>query len=355
MHPTKSLQFGGSVSSRTFLQITKQKNVLGALCFSANADLTQSIKTQSKIPCLQVPMPSLSEDEAVCEYWSGSGSLKQAIHGDIHYQYDDEVLFGVMQLSEADFKPTEAKTSLQQATESAYRQIFALTEQLNFPHIFRFWNYIPDINANSHELERYRQFNLGRYEAFLAFQRDVVGNVPAACALGFNQRQQESGLSIAFLAGRIPPEAIENPRQISAYEYPEQYGPVSPTFSRASLIKLKQSELLLISGTASIVGHATQHVSDAVIQAREAMTNIEAILGQANTIASNTFALVDLHYRVYVRHPAHVPEIQDELMRYIGPLSNVAFFHAEICRQDLLLEIEASAEHSFTSWPVVED
>lgn len=338
--------FGGSLSTNVFLQTVVQKNILGMLCFTSNHDAVQTLKSQSTAPCLHVPMESLGESEAFCELWSSFGSMQEDTAGEIHYQYDDDVLFGVIHLSESAYQATTDKTPLEQATASAYHQIFALIERLKYPHIFRFWNYIPNINTTSYELERYRQFNLGRQEAFLAYQRDVVGNVPAACALGFNA-SEHAGLSIAFMAGRVQPTAIENPRQISAYQYPEEYGPVSPTFSRASLIKLKQSELLLISGTASIVGHATQHDSDAIVQAREAMKNIEAVLEQANIAASHaTFALADLHYRVYVRHSAQVTQIHQELTRYLSTDPNVEYCQADICRQDLLLEIEASAEYA---------
>lgn len=344
MYQSKSLLFGGSLSPSEFLQTTIQKNIIGALCFTADNAAARQIKTQTSAPCLHVPMQSLGDDETVCEYWRGLSYLQQDNVGDIQFQYDDDVLFGVIQLSESAYQVTDNKAPLQQAAEAAYRQIFSLIEQLHYPYIFRFWNYMADINTESYQLERYRQFNMGRHDAFLAYQRDVAGNVPAACALGLNQAEQAT-LSIAFLAGRTQPIPIENPRQISAYQYPQEYGPVSPTFSRASLIKLKQSELLLISGTASIVGHATQHTLDAVVQAREAMTNIEAILNQANSIATKKFVLADLHYRVYVRYPMHLTRIHDELVRYIGRLAKVDYFHADICRQDLLLEIEASVEY----------
>lgn len=354
MQQGKPLLFGGSLSSLEFSQTVIHENVIGALCFTANDDSFQQLKAQTTVPCLHVPMQNLGGDEAVCEWWRGLGNLQQDTVGDIQFQYDDDVLFGVIQLSESAYQAIEHKTPLQQVTESAYRQIFSLIEQLQYLHIFRFWNYIADINIDSYQLERYRQFNMGRHDAFLAHQRDVVGNVPVACALGFNQVEQAK-LSIAFLAGRTQPIPIENPRQMSAYQYPKDYGPVSPTFSRASLVKLKQSELLLISGTASIVGHATQHTLDAAIQAREAMTNIEAILDQANIIASEILTLADLHYRVYVRHPAHLSEIHDELVRYIGQSPKIDYFRADICRQDLLLEIEASVENPYSSSTVMKD
>jgi len=247
----------------------------------------------------------------------------------------------VIALSETLFEAGAGKTPLQQATESAYRQVFALLDTLHYPYLFRFWNYIADINTHSFGLERYHQFNLGRQDAFLAHGRDVVGNVPAACALGTTA---QGLLIIAFLAGRVAPLNIENPRQISAYEYPQEYGPRSPTFSRASLVRLGQDEVLFISGTASIVGHATLHPADVVAQTRETMANIKAVLAEANRLASPSwFDLSSLSYKVYVRHPADQAQIRAELERIVGTAPNAIYLRADVCRQDLLLEIEATA------------
>ena len=303
-----------------------------------------------------VPMQRLDAGESICEVWHGSGPLTQGRCGDIHYRHDDEVLFGVIALSETLFEAGAGKTPLQQTAESVYRQVFALLDTLHYPYLFRFWNYIADINAHSFGLERYRQFNLGRQDAFLAHGRDVVGNVPAACALGFGQGGFGQGgstrgpLTIAFLAGRVAPLNIENPRQISAYQYPQQYGPRSPTFSRASLVRLGQDEVLFVSGTASIVGHATLHPADVVAQTRETMANIEAVLDEANHLASKPGVdLASLHYKVYVRHPADLAQIRAELERIVGIASNAVYLQAEVCRQDLLLEIEATAAHPLLS------
>ncbi|MGP1609120.1 MAG: hypothetical protein ACTS5G_00335, partial [Burkholderiales bacterium] len=215
-------------------------------------------------------------------------------------------------------------------------------DALGYPHPFRFWNYITDINAHSFGLERYRQFNLGRQDAFLVHGRDVTGNVPAACALG----SAHGPLTIAFLAGRVAPLSIENPRQTSAYEYPKQYGLRSPTFSRACLVSLGQEEVLFISGTASVVGHATLHPADVVAQTRETVTNIKAVLAEANRLSSQSgFDLSGLHYKVYVRHPADLAQIRNELTHCVGDTLNAVYLQADVCRQDLLLEIEATAAH----------
>ncbi|HTD90418.1 MAG TPA: hypothetical protein VK663_07135, partial [Burkholderiales bacterium] len=222
---------------------------------------------------------------------------------------------------------------------------FALLDTLRFPYLFRFWNYFADINTHSFGLERYRQFNLGRRDAFIAHGRDIAGNFPAACALGAAQ----GPLNIAFLAGRVAPLRIENPRQISAYRYPRQYGPRSPMFSRASLVCLKEAAVLFISGTASIVGHTSLHASDVLAQTRETLANIKSVLAEANRSSMQSqrggaeFNLTDLNYRVYVRDPADLARVRHELQQCVGNALKAVYLKADVCRQDLLLEIEASA------------
>lgn len=354
MHDTAHFPHGANLSIAAFLgQPAPWKNsVLGALCFSANA-VERRMQADMEVPCLRVPVQRLDADDSICEVWHGSGHLTQGQSGDIHYRHDEDTLFGVIVLPETRFATGAGKTPLQQATESAYRQVFALLDTLHYPYLFRFWNYIADINTHSFGLERYSQFNLGRQDAFLAHGRDVAGNVPAACALGFGQESLAQGqLTIAFLAGRVAPLNIENPRQTSAYQYPQQYGPRSPTFSRASLVRLGQNEVLFVSGTASIVGHATLHPDDVVAQTRETMTNIEAVLAEANRLASQPgFDLSGLHYKVYVRHSADLAQIRAELAHYVGDELKAIYLQADVCRQDLLLEIEATAAHPLLSMP----
>lgn len=341
MRDTVSLMHGENLSIAAFLKQPMQwkNSVLGAHFFSADAVESQ-MQGDSDIPCIHVPMQRLDAGDSICEVWRGTGPLTHGQSGAIHYRHDDDVLFGVIELSETIFAAGTDKTPLQQAAESAYRQVFALLDTLRYPYLFRCWNYIADINTHSFGLERYRQFNLGRQDAFLAHGREVVGNVPAASALGSAQ----GPLAIAFLAGRVAPLNIENPRQISACQYPPQYGPCSPTFSRASLVSLGQDEVLFISGTASIVGHATMHTENVVAQTCETMTNIKAVLAEANRLASEPrFDLSSLHYKVYVRHPDDLAQIRAELAHSVGDGLKAVYLQADVCRQDLLLEIEATA------------
>jgi enamine deaminase RidA (YjgF/YER057c/UK114 family) len=253
-----------------------------------------------------------------------------------------DTLFGVINLDEAEFAAANGRSPLQAASEAAYDRIFRLLDAQQLPYLWRVWNYMADINAVSHGLERYRQFNIGRQDAFIAHRRGATGNVPAACAIGL----AGGPLSIAFLAGQTAPVPFENPRQVSAYNYPAEYGPRAPTFSRAALVHPPGQEILFISGTASIVGHRTAHPHDVAGQCRETMANIAALVAEVNRGArSRPFALDELAYRVYVRHAADFPLIRDTLAPLVGG-AEALYVQSDICRADLLLEIEAMASHT---------
>lgn len=342
---------GMNLSISEYIKQSEQSgnSLLGAQFYAENA---RRMNNDLSVPTLRVPMTRLGEVDSICTVWQGSGLSKSGQYEAINYRYDDDLLFGVIELSETMFDENIEKTPLQQASESAYSQIFSLLDKLSFPYLFRMWNYMADINDQSFGLERYVQFNLGRQDAFLSHGRDVVGNVPAACALGFEHtidedNTPEDSLIISFLAGRVEPQCIENPRQISAYQYPQQYGPRSPTFSRASLVMLDSDELLFLSGTASIVGHKTLHANDVIAQTHETIANINAVLAEVNRRDNRIkFDLSDLHYTIYVRHIEDLESIRNELKLCVGDELKAIYLQANVCRKDLLLEIEATAGHS---------
>ncbi|MES2013477.1 MAG: hypothetical protein V4445_06990 [Pseudomonadota bacterium] len=324
-----------------------QTSALGAVCFVDTATGSQ-IECQLKLPMLLLRAPVLAGAEAACEVWLshtskplGATQLNVGQKGAIQYRSNDDYLFGLITLDESAILPHDSAIApLQQAAESAYRQIFALMDTQGYPYMYRFWNYMADINGVSHGLERYRQFNVGRKNAFLACGREVAEQLPAACALGL----VDGALTIAFLVGRQAPVAIENPRQVSAYEYPAEYGPRTPSFSRATLLCAEQDALLFISGTASIVGHQTLHPQDVLAQTRETIANLEAVIAEANRVlGQHNFNLQRMFFRVYLRHAADLAVVQNAMQHHIGGKLNVVFVQADICRQELLLEIEATA------------
>ncbi len=284
--------------------------------------------------------------EALQEVWRCNAACSGGEFEGIAWRRAGDLLYGVIELEEAAFSAVLPGSPLQAASCEAYRRIFRLLEAQGLPHLWRIWNYLAEINLEVDGLERYRQFNIGRQDAFLEFARGATGNVPAACAIGL----ADGPLSIAFLAGKTPAVPVENPRQVSAYNYPSEYGPRSPTFSRAALVYPPAQEVLFVSGTASIVGHQTVHPGDVPGQCRESMANIATVLAAANRLCrSPAFTLGELSYRVYIRHAADFAVVRETLAAIVGGTAEIIYVQADICRHDLLLEIEALASHTLGS------
>lgn len=279
--------------------------------------------------------------DPVLDVWSGSTSVASGRTGHVHWRSDGRLLFGSLAFDEAD-----AAASLEAVTHAAYADVFACLREAGLPALLRVWNYLPRINeeapARGATLERYRQFNAGRQRAFLDAGAAAFDGAPVACALG----TRAGPMCISFLAGAAPALAIENPRQVSAYRYPERYGPKSPSFSRAALLDAGDGEVaLLVSGTSSIVGHETLHAGDVAAQTRETLANLQAVVAAANTRGTAGFALADLHCTIYVRHADEAQTVRALFDAAVGAGSTAArsatVVEADICRHDLRVEIEA--------------
>jgi len=280
-----------------------------------------------------LPVPVLG-GAACVDAWVGGVPVHTGQQGAVRWRHDGHWLHGVLDIA-------DAATGLADAAEQAYRDVFATLQHTGFQHLLRLWNYLPRINAETGGLERYRQFNIGRQQAFLAAGHSAFEGAPAACAIG----TCAGDLRVRFLAGHHAPLAVENPRQVSAYRYPSSYGPRAPTFSRAALADLGAGEVaLFVSGTASIVGHETQHPGDVRAQTLETLNNLRAVLAAAQPRCNAPLALADLLPCIYVRHLQDQAVVQPLLDAAWGAQSLAArsavYVQADICRADLLVEVE---------------
>lgn len=286
--------------------------------------------TKSGCPVLWVDTPVLGSDAAY-EIWTANKPVSQYQDELMTGAGNEDIFFGRMSFQ------NNAAEDLSEVALRAFSGIFEFLQRSNYSNLIRVWNYFPEINAIKNDIERYRGFSIGRHEAFVRYQKKVEDS-PAACALG----SHGGPLVIYFLAARSPGLQIENPRQISAYSYPKQYGPRSPTFSRATLAFQDTAQTLFISGTASILGHETVHPASVSLQTRETLVNIRAVIEQAvlKGFAPVDFAS-DLALKVYVRHAEDFAEVVGIIQEELGTLSELIVLQADICRADLLVEIEA--------------
>jgi chorismate lyase/3-hydroxybenzoate synthase len=313
------------------------QGVLGVVGFDEPPNIDRA-----RIPVTASMVRSLRAGD-LCEVWRVASPGVQlssgSEHGKIRCRYSDDLLFGALSIAEQAIDARSEAEALQRATESAYQEIFDLLDDTAHPHVIRIWNYLPNINAQTGGDERYRHFNSARQMAFRKSGRATMGTVPAASALG---SPAGSPLSIYFLAARRPPKMIENPRQTSAYHYPPKFGRHSPIFSRACVWGESGGSRLFVSGTASIVGHETIHRGDVIAQTRETIVNIGALLEQANRIVgSSRYSLDGLKLKVYLRQPSDLPDVEAALAELLHPAASIVYLQADVCREDLLVEIEA--------------
>lgn len=272
------------------------------------------------------------------EPWPASGPVATGRYEELVYATDDERLFCAFHLPGAH--------SYAAQVERAYAHIFELIEELGFPELFRMWNYIGSINGpNGQGMETYRDFCLGRAEAFARYSKSM----PAATGVG----ALSDGVTCYLLSSRVGSAVhIENPQQVPAYKYPDRYGPKAPSFARATY--LSPSELnrnqprLFVSGTASIIGHESRHIGDVAAQCDVALANIERLIGSDNLMRHDVqVKRDDLSFdtvKVYVRRAADVPLVASKCARYFDdPDFRIGYLNVDICRSELLVEIEATA------------
>ena len=228
-----------------------------------------------------------------------------------------------------------ADQDLGQCAESLYDELFALTGDA---YLYRIWNYLPEINAGQGDQENYRRFCVGRSQSFhRAFGVNETSYMPAGTCVGCDGEH----LTVLFLSAPTRPDHHENPKQIPAYRYPRQYGPTPPSFARATTGAINGARHRYISGTAAVLGHQSQARGDLAGQIAITCDHLETV--DAQTRAGHPQAAVSsfLSGKVYLRHAAHYEEAKALLeQRFPQYAAQLVYLRSDICRQDLLVEIE---------------
>ncbi|MBU3020483.1 hypothetical protein [Aestuariibacter sp. A3R04] len=257
------------------------------------------------------------------EVWTVSEPVSRGLTGRCFWSKTDDVMCVAHWLSKDECEAIEPHT------QGAYTAVLSLLAEHGYAYPFRFWNYLPDINVGEGDNELYKKFCTGRLNAFESAGITPDG-FPAASALGHHSE----GAVIYVFASKVKPEHYKNNHQVNAYEYPRQYGVSSPSFARATALTINGADLLFISGTASIIGHQTLGEGDIERQLDVTMSNIGHLLESANPKGCKLAA-----FKVYVRHPEHVAFTRQWLSeRY--PDVNAVYTLADVCRKELLVEIE---------------
>ena len=271
---------------------------------------------------LQVALQAFDAPAPV-ELWQVDATVSCGSDGALRWSAGGGWLFASIELDEREHGGPITTARL------AYEQLHRFVATREARHVLRVWNYLGAINHGDGDAERYKHFCDGRATGMGDF---FAEGFPAATAIGHHGDPHR--LQVYLLACDRPGTRVENPRQVSAWRYPRQYGRTPPSFARA--MALPAQDVLAISGTAAVVGHASAHQDDLDAQLEETLTNLEALLASAGMTAGFD---ARSPLKAYVRHDADAPRVRAFLQTRL-PGVPALLLHGDICRSELLVEID---------------
>lgn len=308
------------------IELLSGDDVLAVLGFGDAAPAAEAV---GDARYLRVPLQPFA-DTPRFEVWRGTTGVVTAREAGIRHANDGELQYGSLEIEEGD-------DGILEASERAYARLARFWREGGYPHVLRIWNYLDAITSGEGDAERYRQFCVGRVRGLGGVD---VGALPAATAIG--SRDGRRILQVYWLASRQPGTPLENPRQLSAYRYPREHGPQSPSFARAMLPPAQARMPLFLSGTASIVGHASRHLDSLASQLDETLANLDSLVATARLQRPSLAAHLDRGtlLKVYVRDAEHAALVSDLLDARLPAHVPRLLLHADICRRELQVEIE---------------
>jgi len=230
-----------------------------------------------------------------------------------------------------DIRADNLSLSREEQTRTVFEKMEALLKQadMEFTDIARTWIYLNDL------LEWYDAFNAVRSRFFK--ERGTFDKmVPASTGIGAGSAAGEAMVS-ALLAVKpkhdgVKVFAVPSPLQCPALDY-------KSSFARAVEIEQPGSRLLTISGTASIEpGGKTVHLGDCEKQIELTMDVVHGILTSRGMNWEDTSRAI-----AYFKNIDEAHLLEKYCIKHQLPELPVAISHANICRHDLLFEIELDA------------
>ena len=231
----------------------------------------------------------------------------------------------------------------------------------DFGHVVRTWFCLGRITGEEDGTQRYMELNRARSDFYdevrfscsLPVPTIPQGIYPASTGIGMTG----GGLVASCLSFQTHRKdafllPLENPLQTPAYAYPPKYSVKSPKFARAKALVLGNYVTTWISGTASVVHSETRYSGDVDHQTNQTIDNIERLIASENFsfhgIKGAGATLQDIaKIRVYLRRIEDFATCKAICERRFGPVPAI-YAVADICRPELLVEIEGVAFSSYS-------
>ena len=228
--------------------------------------------------------------------------------------------------------PPDLRASCEAQTRAVFEGVEdALTDVgMTFANVARTWLYLDRL------LDWYAPFNRAR-DAFFRSRKVYDGLVPASTGIGSANLCGSAITACAIAvrpkrAGSVSVVAVPSPLQCAALQY-------GSSFNRAVEIATPETRTLLVSGTASIEpGGATAYVGDVPRQIQLTMDVVGAILESRGMGWADTTRAV-----MYLKSASYLPAWKSWLRSNGLESLPAVTVQADVCRDDLLVEIELDA------------
>lgn len=227
--------------------------------------------------------------------------------------------------------PTDLNASRGEQAFSAFVNLEMALQSVGFTFhdVVRTWLYLDKL------LEWYDELNRAR-DAFFESRKIFGGFVPASTGIGSANLTGSAIITGAIAMrpkhARATKAMLESPLQCSALDY-------RSSFSRAAEIVTPDFRTVFVSGTASIEpGGKTIHVGDPAKQIELTMEVVQAILATRQMTFKDTSRAI-----AYLKHPAYHAQWQAWLSANGLPSNFAQEVVADVCRDDLLFELELDA------------
>jgi len=302
-----------------------------------------------------IPQTSCFGNSIVVELFAVSGEntnleIKRHSENSVQVNADDmSILFC------GDIRSDEVPLHSYDRSLSAIQKMQILLERNGFDisDLYRTWLYQGHIVDTEGDTQRYKELNRSRSDVFNG-QKFITQFLPQdhrgiafPSSTGIGADDYDLVISCQAIKSQrndliIVP--LENPMQISAFDYGEVYSPKSPKFSRAMAFVAGSDAKVYISGTASITDSESRFEGDPVGQTNQTLDNIAVLVTPENLSRHgvNGFGatLEQLAVaRVYVKNKNDFPVIRQVCDQRM-PGVPIVYTFADVCRPELLVEIE---------------
>ncbi len=316
-------------------------------------------KFEEKAPVFSyVAQPPLEQDTLILEVFEAEWEAGT----EVHYKKQNDLPYIILQNGKSKklFVGGVLADSLKNSIRTQSDQVFSklkdifICENMPVSSIVRQWNYIEQITKIEGTHQHYQDFN----DARTHFYTSAIWNngFPAATGIGTSF----GGIMIDLEAfcfttpeNRIIP--LDNSLQVPAFGYSEKVligeedkelkQKTTPKFERAKLVLENGSGLIYVSGTAAIRGENSLADVGIEEQTRITLENVEHLIS-GQTLSESKSGLKGYgricSLRVYLKGCKYL-EAARNVVKVKYAKVPVCYVLADVCRDELLVEIEGIA------------